>query len=58
MEEECYSSLIFAFYVPAPFLGGRGGGPGSVSHGDGRIGPNLPLTSSPTLGSMPDKEEA
>lgn len=59
VEEGHYSCFIFALalYVSVPFMGGRGGGIGSMSHGDDRMCPNLLVASSPTLGFLRDTEE-
>lgn len=59
VEEGHYSCFIFALalYVSVPFMGGKGGGIGSMSHGDDRMCPNLLVASSPTLGFLRDTEE-
>lgn len=50
-------ALVFALYVPAPFVGGRGGSTGSINHGDDRMCANPLVASSLTLGFLPDEEE-
>lgn len=58
IEEENYSCFIFAFYMSAHFIGGRGDGTESTNHSDSGMCYNPLVASSSTPGFPSDKEEA
>ena len=58
IEEENYSCFVFAFYVSARFMGGRGDGTESTNRSGSGVCSDPLVASSSTLGFPSDKEEA